>query len=97
MVAIWRNMLIYIVIVDSLFVGNTFLQWMRNDENLQKDLWLFRALPYASVRVGQYLESELSDIPRHPHPRLPDGRLKATNTKKPPLAVKKVRLRRYKK
>ena len=70
-------MLIYIVIVDSLFVGNTFLQWMRNDENLQKDLWLFRALPYASVRVGQYLESELSDILRHPHPRLPDGRLKS--------------------
>ena len=42
--------------------------------------------------VGKYLESELSDIPRHPHPRLPDGRLKRHKYKKPPLAVKKVRL-----
>ena len=60
-------------------------------------MWLFRASPYASVRVGKYLESELSDIPRHPHPRLPVGRLKRHKYKKPPLAVKKVRLRRYKK
>ena len=54
-------------------------------------------MPYASVCVGKYLESMLSDIPRHPHPRLPDGRLKSRKYKKPPLAVKKVRLRRYKK
>ena len=33
-------------------------------------------MPYASVCVGKYLESMLSDIPRHPHPRLPWGRLK---------------------
>ena len=75
-------MLVCIVIVNALFVDNTFLRWMRNDENLQKDLWLFRALPYASVRVGQYLESELSDILRHPHPRQPDGRLKSHKYKK---------------
>ena len=63
------------------------------------------ASPYASVCVGRYLESMLSDIPRHPHPRLPGGRLKSRKYKKsavggkksPPLAVKKVRLRRYKK
>ena len=60
-------------------------------------MWLFRASPYASVCVGKYLESELSDIFRHPHPRLPDGRLKRHKYKKPPLAVQKVRLRRYKK
>ena len=54
-------------------------------------------MPYASVCVGKYLESRLSGIPRHPHPRLPDGRLKSRKYKKPPLAVKKVRLRRYKK
>ena len=62
-------------------------------------------MPYASVCVGRYLESELSDIPRHPHPRQPGGRLKSRKYKKsafggkksPPLAVKKVRLRRYKK
>ena len=82
-------MLIYIVIVNALFVDNTFLRWMRNDENLQKDLWLFRALPYASVRVGQYLESELSDILRHPHPRLPDGRLKSHKYKKSAVGGKK--------
>ena len=58
----------------------------------QKVLWLFRASPFASVRVVYYLESELSAIPRHPHPRLPGGRLKSRKYKKPPLAVKKVRL-----
>mgnify|MGYP004639790881 CR=1 FL=1 len=63
-----------------------------NHKSLQKDLWLFWASPYASVCVGKYLESELSAIPRHPHPRLPDGRLKSRKYKKPPLAVKKVRL-----
>ena len=26
-------------------------------------------MPYASVCVGKYLESMLSDIPRPPHPR----------------------------
>jgi len=41
---------------------------------------------------GKYLESRLSDIPRHPHPHLPDGRLKRHKYKKQPLAVKKVRL-----
>ena len=55
-------------------------------------MWLFRASPFASVRVVYYLESELSAIPRHPHPRLPGGRLKSRKYKKPPLAVKKVRL-----
>ena len=34
-------------------------------------------MPYASVCVGRYLESELSDIPRYPHPRLPGDRLKS--------------------
>ena len=75
-------MLVYIVIVNAYFVDNTFLRWMCNDKKLQKDLWLFRAMPYASVRVGLYLESKLSDIPRHPHPRLPDGRLKSRKYKK---------------
>ena len=39
-------------------------------------------MPYASVRVGKYLVSMLSDIPRHLHPRLPDGRLKSRKYKK---------------
>ena len=39
-------------------------------------------MPYASVCVGKYLESMLSDIPRHPHPRLPNGRLKSRKYKK---------------
>ena len=39
-------------------------------------------MPYASVCVGKYLESMLSDIPRHPHPRLPGGRLKSRKYKK---------------
>ena len=54
-------------------------------------------MPYASVRGGRYLESELSDIPRHPHPRLSDGRLKSRKYKKTAVGGKKVRLRRYKK
>ena len=37
-------------------------------------------------------ESPLSDIRHHPPPRLPIGRLKMSKIKKPPLAVKKVRL-----
>ena len=82
-------MLIYIVIVDSPFVDNAFLRWMRNDKKLQKDLWLFRAMPYASVCVGKYLESMLSDIPRHPHSRLPDGRLKSRKYKKSAVGGKK--------
>ena len=52
-------------------------------------MWLFRALPYASVCVGKYLESELSDILRHPHPRLPDGRLKSHKYKKSAVGGKK--------
>ena len=56
---------------------------------LQKDLWLFRALPFASVCVGRYLESELSDIHRHPQPRLPDGRLKSRKYKKSAVGGKK--------
>ena len=71
--------------------------WICCHKKLQKGLWLFRASPFASVCVVHYLESELSDIHRHPHPRLHGGRLKSANTKSPPLAVKKVRLRRYKK
>ena len=39
-------------------------------------------MPYASVRVGKYLESRLSDIPRHPHLRLPGDRLKSHKYKK---------------
>ena len=56
---------------------------------IQKVLFFFRASPFAPVRGGKYLESELSDIRRHTPSRLPDGRLKI---KKPPLAVKKARL-----
>ena len=66
--------------------------WICCHKKLQKDLCLFRASPFASVCVVQYLESKLSDIPRHPNPRLPDARLKSRKYKKPPLAVKKVRL-----
>ena len=50
---------------------------------------LFRALPYASVCVGKYLESELSDILRHTPPRLPDGRLKRSKYKKSAVGGKK--------
>ena len=46
-------------------------------------------MPYASVCVGLYLESELSDILRHPHPRLPDGRLKSRKYKKSAVGGKK--------
>ena len=46
-------------------------------------------MPYASVRVGKYLESRLSDIPRHPHPRLPGGRLKSRKYKKSAVGGKK--------
>ena len=43
----------------------------------------------ASVCVGKYLESMLSDIPRHPHPRLPVGRLKSRKYKKSAVGGKK--------
>ena len=46
-------------------------------------------MPYASVRVGKYLESRLSDILRHPHPRLPHGRLKNRKYKKSAIGGKK--------
>ena len=52
-------------------------------------MWLFRVSPYASVCVGRYLESELSDISRHPHPRLPYGRLKNHKYKKSAFGGKK--------
>ena len=39
--------------------------------------------------VGRYLENELSDIPRHPHPRLPGGRLKSRKYKKSAVGGKK--------
>ena len=72
--------------------------WIYSHKKLQKDLWLFRASPYASVCVGKYLESMLSDIPRHPHPRLPNGRLKSRKYKKSAVGGKKKSgLRRYKK
>ena len=41
------------------------------------------------MRVGKYLESELSDISRHPHPRLPGGRLKNRKYKKSAFGGKK--------
>ena len=63
--------------------------WIFHHKELQKDLHLFRALPYASVYGGQYLESELSDILRHPPPRLPDGRLKRGKYKKSAVGGKK--------
>ena len=62
--------------------------WIYSHKKLQKDLWLFRASPYASVCVGRYLESMLSDIPRHPHPRLPGGRLKSRKYKKSAIGGK---------
>ena len=52
-------------------------------------MWFFRASPYASVCVGRYLESRLSDILRHPHPRQPDGRLKSRKYKKSAFGGKK--------
>ena len=51
---------------------------------------LFKALPYASVCGGNYLESELSDIFRHTPPRLPDGRLKRGKYKKSAVGGKKI-------
>ena len=42
--------------------------------------------------VADIPESVLSDIRHHPSPRPPDGRLTRNKIKKPPLAVKKVRL-----
>ncbi len=46
-------------------------------------------MPFASVRGGRYLESMLSDIPRHPHPHLPGGRLKSRKYKKSAVGGKK--------
>ena len=63
--------------------------WICCHKKLQKGLWLFRASPFASVRVVHYLESELSDIPRHPQPRLPGGRLKSRTYKKSAVGGKK--------
>ena len=89
MVSTAQNALVYNALLVGIAVGNHFERWMRNDINLQKDLCLFRALPYASVCVVKYLGSELSDIPRHPHPRLPDGRLKSRKYKKSAVGGKK--------
>ena len=63
--------------------------WICCHKKLQKDLWLFRASPFASVCVVHYLESELSDIHRHPQPRLPGGRLKSRKYKKSAVGGKK--------
>ena len=64
---------------------------------IQKDLWLFRAAPFAFVVVGTVIESTLSDIRRHPHPRLPVGRLKSRKYKKSAFGGKKKSgSRRYK-
>ena len=46
-------------------------------------------MPYASVCGGKYLESMLSDIHRHTHPRLPGGRLKSRKYKKSAVGGKK--------
>ena len=56
---------------------------------IQKDLRLFRAAPFAFVAVGDVVESTLSDIRRHPHPRLPVGRLKSRKYKKSAFGGKK--------
>ena len=45
-------------------------------------------MPYASVCDGKYLESMLSDISRHLHLRLPDGRLKSRKYKKSAIGGK---------
>ena len=42
--------------------------------------------------VADIPESVLSDIRHHSPPRPPDGKLKRSKIKKPPLAVKKARL-----
>ena len=57
--------------------------------DIQKDLRLFRAAPFAYVAVGNVIESTLSDIRRHPHPRLPVGRLKSRKCKKSAFGGKK--------
>ena len=57
--------------------------------DIQKDLWLFRAAPFAYVAVGNVVESTLSDICRHPPPRLPIGRLKSRKNKKSAFGGKK--------
>ena len=49
----------------------------------------FRAAPFAFVGVGNVVESTLSDIRRHPHPRLPVGRLKSRKNKKSAFGGKK--------
>ena len=56
---------------------------------IQKDLRLFRAAPFAYVAVGNVIESTLSDICRHPHPRLPVGRQKSRKYKKSAFGGKK--------
>ncbi len=63
--------------------------WIYSHKKLQKVLWLFRASPYASVCVVHYLESELSDTPRHSQSRLPDGRQKSRKYKKSAVGGKK--------
>ena len=63
--------------------------WICCHKKLQKGLWLFRASPFVSVCVVHYLESSLSDIPRHPQPRLPGGRLKSRKCKKSAFGGKK--------
>ena len=57
--------------------------------DIQKDLRLFRAAPFAFVAVGNVIESTLSAIRRHPHPRLPVGRLKSRKNKKSAFGGKK--------
>lgn len=57
--------------------------------DIQKDLRLFRAAPFAYVAVGNVIESTLSDICRHPHPRLPVGRQKSRKYKKSAFGGKK--------
>ena len=56
---------------------------------IQKDLRFFRAAPFAFVAVGNVIESTLSAIRRHPHPRLPVGRLKSRKNKKSAFGGKK--------
>ena len=56
---------------------------------IQKDLRLFRAAPFAFVAVGNVVESTLSAIRRHPHPRLPVGRQKSRKNKKSAFGGKK--------
>ena len=57
--------------------------------DIQKDLRLFRAAPFAYVAVGNVIESTLSDIRRHPHPRPPVGRLQSRKYKKSAFGGKK--------